>query len=156
LQSAPPPACPEPGTARGGEQPLPGGRGERPDRLQLPFGARPDLCQFPGPQLSLEPRQRAKKSRKAYLYDLSVRNSSLKDFRTAKDRPDRGAIYESFVFLMLKAHLAPSMEIRFWRTKKDEEVDFVLVKDRRPFPIEVKTQLGRPTVPPGIQAFCRR
>ena len=97
-----------------------------------------------------------KKSKKTYLYDLGVRNSILKDFRPAAERQDRGAIHESFVFLSLLPHLTPSMEIRFWRTKRKEEVDFVLVKDRQPFPIEVKSHLERPSIAEGLAAFIRR
>jgi len=97
-----------------------------------------------------------KKSRKTYLYDLGVRNSILKDFRPAAEREDKGAIHESFVFLSLLPHLSPSTEIRFWRTKRKEEVDFVLVKDRQPFPIEVKSHLERPRIADGLAAFIRR
>lgn len=97
-----------------------------------------------------------KKSRKTYLYDLGIRNSILKDFRPAADREDRGAIFESYVLLTLLPLLAPSMELRFWRTKKKEEVDFVLISNRQPTPIEVKSQLDRRTPPSGLRAFCRR
>jgi len=97
-----------------------------------------------------------KKSRKTYLYDLGVRNGILKDFRAAEERDDIGAIHESYVFLTLRALLAPNMELRFWRTKRGEEVDFVFVKDRQPFPIEVKTHYDENVPPPGIRAFCRR
>ena len=97
-----------------------------------------------------------KKSRKTYLYDLGIRNSILKDFRPTGEREDRGAIHESQVFLTLFPLLSPNMELRFWRTKKKEEVDFILVKDRQPFPIEVKSRLDRPVPPPGLLAFCRR
>ena len=97
-----------------------------------------------------------KKSRKTYLYDLGIRNSILKDFRTTAEREDRGAIYESQVFLTLQRLLSPNMELRFWRTKKKEEVDFILVKDRQPVPIEVKSRLKRPIPPSGLLAFCRK
>ena len=97
-----------------------------------------------------------KKSRKTYLYDLGIRNSILKDFRPASDREDRGAIFETYVLLELLPLLGPSMELRFWRTKKKEEVDFVLVHNRQPTPIEVKSRLDRPTPPSGLLAFCRR
>jgi predicted AAA+ superfamily ATPase len=97
-----------------------------------------------------------KKSRKTYLYDLGIRNSILKDFRRANDREDRGAIYESYVLLTLLPLLTPTMELRFWRTKKKEEVDFVLIHNRQPTPIEVKSRLDRPSPHAGIQAFCRR
>jgi len=97
-----------------------------------------------------------KKSKKTYLYDLGIRNSILKDFRPASDREDRGAIFESYVLLELLPRLAPSMDLRFWRTKKKEEVDFVLIHDRQPTPIEVKSRLDRPAPPAGVLAFCRR
>ena len=48
------------------------------------------------------------------------------------------------------------MEIRFWRTKRGDEVDFVLVKNRQPYPIEVKTRWQQGTPAPGVAAFCRR
>ena len=47
------------------------------------------------------------------------------------------------------------MELRFWRNKQGEEVDFVLVRDRVPTPIEVKYSLGTPEVPSGLKAFLR-
>ena len=52
--------------------------------------------------------------------------------------------------------LSPAMELRFWRTKKQEEVDFVLIKDRRPYPIEIKSQWSDSKPPPGLKAFCKR
>ena len=97
-----------------------------------------------------------KKSRKTYLYDLGVRNSILRDFRTVEEREDRGAVHETFVFLTLRALLKPNMELRFWRTKRKEEVDFVLVVDRVPFPIEVKSHLNSPHLHSGLRAFCRK
>ena len=97
-----------------------------------------------------------KKSRKTYLYDLGIRNSILKDFRPPQDRDDCGCIYETYVFLSLLPLLTPNMELRFWRTKKGEEVDFVLVKNRQPHPIEVKAHWEQEAPPPGVAAFCRR
>jgi len=97
-----------------------------------------------------------KKSRKTYLYDLGIRNMILKDFSPPESREDRGVIYESLVFLTLLPLLLPNMELRFWRTKKQEEVDLVLLVDRRPYPIEVKAGWGVHAPPPGILAFTRR
>jgi hypothetical protein len=90
------------------------------------------------------------------MYDLGIRNSILRDFRPPQDRDDRGSIYESFVFLTLLPILAPNMELRFWRTKKGEEVDLVLVKDRQPFPIEVKARWEQRCPPPGVLAFSKK
>ena len=97
-----------------------------------------------------------KKSKKYYFFDLGIRNALLKDFRPAEERQDKGCLYETAVMLHLISQLKPNMELRFWRTKKGEEVDFVLLKNRIPIPIEVKSQLVRPEVPPAVKNFLKR
>ena len=97
-----------------------------------------------------------KKSCKTYLYDLGVRNMLLKDFSAIASRPDKGVILESFVFLKLQAMLAPNMEIKFWRTKDGGEVDFILLKDRIPIPIEVKSKIISSEIPSGLKRFLAR
>lgn len=97
-----------------------------------------------------------KKSCKTYLYDLGIRNILLKDFSSIKNRRDKGVILESFVFLKLLADLKPNMEIKFWRTKEGDEVDFILLINRQPVPIEVKSQLNGLEIPKGLQSFLRR
>jgi uncharacterized protein len=97
-----------------------------------------------------------KKSCKSYLYDLGIRNMLLKDFSAIDSRPDKGVILESFVFLQLQAMLMPNMEIKFWRTKDGGEVDFILLKDRRPIPIEVKSRITSLDVTSGLKRFLIR
>lgn len=97
-----------------------------------------------------------RKSRKYYLYDLGIRNMIVKDFRDAEEREDRGFLYESFVFLELVKMLDPVSEIRFWRTKDGKEVDFIFIKNRVPFPIEVKTHINAGEIPSGLISFLRR
>ncbi|MFH1799224.1 MAG: ATP-binding protein [Candidatus Omnitrophota bacterium] len=97
-----------------------------------------------------------KKSCKTYLYDLGIRNLILKDTSAPEGRADLGVLYESFVFLRLQAGLAPNMEIKFWRTKDGAEVDFVLLRDRKPIPIEVKAGLQTNEVPSGLKRFLVR
>jgi predicted AAA+ superfamily ATPase len=94
-----------------------------------------------------------KKSRKYYLYDLGIRNCLLKDFLPADQRQDGGVMRESFVFLSLLRQLKPNMEIRFWRTKRGDEVDFVLLKNRLPLPVEVKSHLSSAEVPKSLKTF---
>jgi predicted AAA+ superfamily ATPase len=72
-----------------------------------------------------------KKSKKYYLYDLGIRNALLRDFSYADQRQDSGAIAESFVFLALRRKMAANMDLRFWRNKQGEEVDFVVVWEGR-------------------------
>lgn len=97
-----------------------------------------------------------KKSCKSYLYDLGIRNAILKDFSDLQDRPDRGVLWESFVFLVLQSELRPNMEIKFWRTKDGDEVDFVLLRNRKPIPIEVKSGLKAIEIPRGLRRFLAR
>ncbi len=49
--------------------------------------------------------------------------------------------------------LSPSMELKFWRIRQGGEVDFILLKDRVPLPIEVKGRLASPAVPAGLKKF---
>jgi len=97
-----------------------------------------------------------KKSCKCYLYDVGIRNALLKDFSKIHERKDKGIIYESFVFLSLLPHLEPNMDIKFWRTKDGDEVDFIFLKDRQPTPIEVKSALTKAAVPKGLKRFILR
>lgn len=94
-----------------------------------------------------------KKSKKYYLFDLGIRNSLLKDFSSIKDRPDAGFLKESFVLLNIVRQLKPNMEVRFWRTKNGDEVDFILIKNRKPFAIEVKSEVPEPVIPNGLKKF---
>lgn len=94
-----------------------------------------------------------KKSKKVYFYDLGIRNALLKDFGSLRHRSDRGALHESFVFLQLAYALKPNMEIKFWRNKLGQEIDFVVLKDRRPFLIEVKTKLAGREIPSAMETF---
>ena len=94
-----------------------------------------------------------KKSRKHYFYDPGIRNMLLKDFSPAAARRDRGAMLESFVALAIIRGLPPNAELRFWRTRSGSEVDFVLVKNRIPYPIEVKAGANVGEIPPGLAKF---
>jgi predicted AAA+ superfamily ATPase len=94
-----------------------------------------------------------KKSRKHYFFDLGIRNMLLKDFSSVAARRDRGPILESFVALAILHALPPNAELRFWRTRSGSEVDFVLVKDRIPYPMEVKAEADAGEIPPGLVKF---
>lgn len=96
-----------------------------------------------------------KKSKKYYFYDLGIRNLLIKDMRSYGQRQDedRGVIGETFIFLNLYSQLKPNMEIRFWRTRNDDEIDFIVLKNRIPYPIEVKTSLGKAYVPNSMKTF---
>jgi len=72
-----------------------------------------------------------------------------------KDRDDKGIIYESYVHNYLKKMIQKNMKLLFWRTRDNDEVDFVLLKNLDPFIFEVKSKLNSLTVPSGIKKFIR-
>lgn len=94
-----------------------------------------------------------KKSKKYYLYDLGIRNSIVKDFRNIQERPDAGVLKESFVLLSIIKQIQPNMDVRFWRTKHGQEIDFVILKNKIPFPIEVKSKMLKPEIPKAVKIF---
>jgi predicted AAA+ superfamily ATPase len=97
-----------------------------------------------------------KKSFKTYFYDTGIRNALLKDFSLLSTHPDKGCLYESFVFLKLLSESKPNTELHFWRTKEGHEVDFILLKDRKPIPIEVKSAWADTSVPGGLRQFIKK
>jgi predicted AAA+ superfamily ATPase len=111
---------------------------------------------FPLHSFSLNYGNELKKSKKYYLYDLGIRNVLLKNFDTLEMRKDAGAIVESFVFEELYKQLTPETEIRFWRLKSGEEVDFIWLKNQRYYPVEVKTRVSKGEITRGLKAFFRK
>ncbi len=97
-----------------------------------------------------------KKIKKYYLFDLGIRNSLLSDFSHLDRRDDRGVIIESFVFLSIIKQLKPNMEVKFWRTRQGDEVDFILLKNRIPYPVEVKFKIKSPNIPNGMKRFLEK
>jgi predicted AAA+ superfamily ATPase len=97
-----------------------------------------------------------KKVKKYYLYDTGIRNCILNDYSPLEERRDRGAIVESFVALSIIRQLKANMEVKFWRTRQGDEVDFILLKNRVPVPVEVKYRLPGLEVPDGIRKFLNK
>ena len=96
-----------------------------------------------------------KKSKKYYFYDNGIRNSLVKDFSKLKNRGDRGTLLESHVFLELKKRDRANTDLKFWRTKQGEEVDFIWTQNRRPLPIEVKSHYKEGHPPKGLSKFLK-
>ena len=64
---------------------------------------------------------------KIYFYDNGFRNSVIDDFRAEGIRQDIGQLNENFIFTQLSY---ADMEVKFWRSKSQAEMDFVLDKER--------------------------
>lgn len=94
-----------------------------------------------------------KQVHKAYFFDTGIRNAILRDFRGLSLRPDKGALLESFVLHEMQKNLRVAQEIYYWRTRQKDEVDFVVVQDRTPVAVEVKSKLKIAEVPKGLKQF---
>jgi predicted AAA+ superfamily ATPase len=111
---------------------------------------------FPIDSYSRNLANELKKVKKYYLYDTGIRNCILNDYSSFDHREDKGAIIESFVALSIIKQLKLNMEVKFWRTRQGDEVDFILLKNRVPVPVEVKYRLPRPDVPDGLRKFLQK
>lgn len=124
-------------------------------KYHLELMAQTYVC-FPLESYSKNLANELKKVKKYYLYDIGVRNSILNDFSPVEKRHDKGTILESFVFLSIIKQLKPNMEVKFWRTRQGDEVDFILLKNRIPVPLEVKYQVNIGHIPEGLQKFLMK
>lgn len=97
-----------------------------------------------------------KQTNKIYYFDSGIRNAILRDFRPLNQRPDKGVLLESFVLHEMQKNLRVGQEIYYWRTREKDEVDFVLLQDRIPIAIEVKSRLQMPEIPEGVKNFIHK
>ena len=73
-------------------------------------------------------RNEIKKNKKIYFYDTGIRNMVIGNFNPLELRTDKGALWENFLIservkqIEYKQSLA---HIYFWRTRQQQEVDFV-------------------------------
>ncbi len=76
---------------------------------------------------------------KYYFRDIGLRNSIINNFNRPDIRTDIGELIENYVFTILEDRLSIFDEIRFWRTKSGNEIDFILEQEGI-VPLEVKYQ----------------
>lgn len=90
------------------------------------------------------------KSPKMYFLDNGFKNIVLEDFNDINKRTDSGQINENFIASEL---IKRDLNIKFWRTKAKAEVDFILEKQSKIFPIEVKTNIKNTNVTRSFKNF---
>ncbi len=95
-------------------------------------------------------RKELTKQQKVYYYDLGLRNLLIRNFDIADMRPDKGEVYENFIFRAL-LEFARLDQIKFWRTQNKNEVDFI-VGDNHAF--EAKYNIS--TFSPGKYRLFRK
>lgn len=69
-----------------------------------------------------------RKMPKVFFADLGLRNSLLNDFSPIGERADRGELLENYTYLCLR-RFAEAEQIKYWRTQKGQEVDFVMQRN---------------------------
>ncbi len=75
-----------------------------------------------------------RKMSKIYFNDLGLRNYFIDNFDPIGIRNDKGALFENFVFRRFLDHCDDD-EIRYWRTQKKQEVDFI-IKGKQAFEVK--------------------
>ncbi len=107
------------------------------------------------PSFFTNKRKELVKTFKIYFYDPGIANMMLKNFSDIDLKPDKGAVIEQFVFLELQKSLDIRYKLNYWRTADKHEVDFILSKDNKLLPVEVKTNWNKKTIPNGMKRFFK-
>jgi len=91
------------------------------------------------------------KTPKVYFFDLGFRNIIIDNFQ--KERTDMGAIYENFIFSKL---IVEGIDVKYWNTKSNAEVDFVVERKGELVPIEVKSKLINTKLTKSFRSFVEK
>lgn len=86
-------------------------------------------------------RNEIKRNRKIYFYDNGIRNMVLGNFNPLNLRTDVGALWENFLVserVKQNKYKDTFAKMYFWRTKQQQEVDFVEEKDGTIYGFEFK------------------
>ncbi len=104
------------------------------------------------PSLSRNSRNEIKKSRKIYFYDNGIRNAIIANFQTVELRKDVGALWENFLVserLKFTHYNSLYPNRYFWRTKQQQEIDYIEDLDGKLHAFEFKWK-GTKTIKPSI------
>jgi predicted AAA+ superfamily ATPase len=77
-------------------------------------------------------RNEIRKSRKIYFYDNGIRNALISNFSQINLRTDKGALWENFLVserLKLLNNFQTDARRYFWRTKQQQEIDYLEEED---------------------------
>ncbi|HZW76715.1 MAG TPA: ATP-binding protein [Flavobacteriaceae bacterium] len=83
---------------------------------------------FPLPSFSKNLRSEIKTNQKIYFYDNGVRNAVIGNYNFLENRPDKGALWENFLIserLKFLKYSKSGAKMHFWRTVRQQEVDYV-------------------------------
>lgn len=94
---------------------------------------------------------------KIFFIDMGFRNYLMENMNPLSRRPDTGNIVENTVFIRLNEIFRDTGKLNFWRTKAGTEVDFILQREGKILPIEVKFSVFTgPHIPKNMHGFLER
>jgi len=94
-----------------------------------------------------------------YFRDLGMSNFSRGTFGQEQEfNPNSGLVFQNLIFLLLqKAKMDNQSTLNFWRRRDGAEVDFILEKDLKPIPVEVRyTNIIKPEIPRSLRTFIAK
>lgn len=77
-------------------------------------------------------RNELKSSRKIFFWDLGIRNAVIGNLTQIENRQDVGALWENFVIaerMKMLAYNGSFAQTYFWRTKQQQEIDYIEEED---------------------------
>ncbi len=91
------------------------------------------------------------KNPKVYFFDTGFRNVCIDNF--SEERSDMGNLYENFIFSEL---VKENSQVKFWNTKSNAEVDFVIEKQGKITPIEIKAKINETKITKSFDSFIKK
>ncbi|UCH97188.1 MAG: ATP-binding protein, partial [Candidatus Aminicenantes bacterium] len=88
-------------------------------------------------------RKEITKMPKVFLFDSGLRNIILNDFGPIDLRPDKGNVFENFMFKVLLDRYGFDT-LKFWRSQSKNEVDFILVNEKKAIEVKYNSRLFKP------------
>ena len=93
-------------------------------------------------------RNEIKRNKKIYFYDNGIRNMIIGNFSSIELRTDIGALWENFLIaerVKQNKYKDTFVRVYFWRTKQQQEIDFVEEKNGEIYGYEFKWNMKRNT-----------
>jgi len=90
------------------------------------------------------------KAPKIFFLDNGFRNTIIKNFQPLKNRQDKGRLYENFIASEIAKK---ELNLKYWRTKSKAEVDFIIEKEGKIIPVEIKSNLKKQKLTKSFSSF---
>lgn len=79
-----------------------------------------------------------RKMPKVYMLDTGLRNMLINDFTDLKSHPSKGELVENIAFNLLYFQKVDNQTIYYWKTKSQQEIDFIIRENSEIKALEIK------------------